>query len=295
MIGGLATTAVIVLFHVYVTQSTEGSGSLLGFYLFFVVPVSAIFAGAAAGAGYSLVSYWRGIRVPKKLFGLVAAAMVIAYFVMQYAEYRAILPRYPDGGPVGFLTYFDLATRSIVLQGSSGNESGTLGFLGYGIRLLELGGFTLGGVIPLAFLQGKPFCDSCSRYFRHKAVAFLPTVAPKRQISASDPPIMQAYTPEDADPSAIAQAYIDQLLSLLEEGQYDQATALICDMPASVPDIRKLKCTQTLELAVKYCPGCGTGKLEVSQLTKAGDDIKRTHKYNHDLPVGGAEALAYAR
>jgi hypothetical protein len=145
---------------------------LSGFYLSFIIPAGAIIVGMLAGSGYCLFSWMSGMRVKRQLLWAIAGLQLIAYAAGQYGEYVHIDPRYDDGSPVDFLTYFDFVTQQFGMQGRHGS-SGPLGLWGYGIRALEMLGFVVGGIGPLLILSRKRYCDSCQRYLRSMTLGMI--------------------------------------------------------------------------------------------------------------------------
>ena len=112
LLGGLITTA-LACWVVYLGNTGGNSTGLLGVYILFIVPISAIIAGFAAGAGYSILSWLTGVRVSSRLLVVVFVLTLLSYFAIQYCEYRKMQPRRAGSNEtVSFPAYFDAITRS---------------------------------------------------------------------------------------------------------------------------------------------------------------------------------------
>ena len=185
LLGGLITTA-LACWVVYLGNTGGNSTGLLGVYILFIVPISAIIAGFAAGAGYSILSWLTGVRVSSRLLVVVFVLTLLSYFAIQYCEYRKMQPRRAGSNEtVSFPAYFDAITRSYSYHLDAGISSRSettnkrskpvtgIGVLGYGFRMLEIIGYSLGGIVPLLLLRTKPYCARCQRYREyHKVITF---------------------------------------------------------------------------------------------------------------------------
>ena len=98
---GIITTA-LVLLGVYLLAA-HADFYLMGFYLWFIIPVGALIVGALAGSGYGLASLFTGVKIGKYLLVAVLVLQIGAYFGSQYIEFRSYDLRYEDTGePVSF-------------------------------------------------------------------------------------------------------------------------------------------------------------------------------------------------
>src|SRR5688572_5840866 len=144
---GLITTAIALGLVYWLSHATEFNP--MGFYVKFIIPLGAIAVGALAGAGYGLASSWTGAKIGRGLLLTVMALLIAAYFTAQYIEFREMDLVYEDTGqPVSFIDYFHATTVNMTFTStrSGAQEGEPLGMWGYAFRLLEIGGFVLGGL-----------------------------------------------------------------------------------------------------------------------------------------------------
>jgi hypothetical protein len=140
--------------------------ALYSFMFFFIIPVGAFCAGAMAASGY----YFGAINFHQKPAGGVAINMIViaigAYFLAHYIPYNTIVI---DGiqlkDKISFFQYLDIAMRHTTLS-VKGHNTGELGSFGYIFALIQLIGFSIGGLCVFAFLLEIPFCQKCSEYLR---------------------------------------------------------------------------------------------------------------------------------
>jgi hypothetical protein len=144
-------------------ESSSGI-ALYSFMFFFIIPLGAFFAGVMASCGY----YFGAVTFHQKPAGGVAVNMIImaigAYFLAHYIPYNAMTI---DGiqikDRISFFQYLDLDIRHTTLS-IKGHNTGELGSFGYIYALIQLIGFSLGGLCVFAFLLEIPFCQKCSEY-----------------------------------------------------------------------------------------------------------------------------------
>jgi DNA-directed RNA polymerase subunit M/transcription elongation factor TFIIS len=138
--------------------------TLYSFMFFFIIPLGAFFAGVMSASGY----YFGAITFHQKPAGGVALNMVLvaigAYLLAHYIPYNAMII---DGiqvkEKISFFQYLDLDIRHTTLS-IKGHNTGELGSFGYIYALLQLIGFSVGGLCVFAFLLDIPFCQQCSEY-----------------------------------------------------------------------------------------------------------------------------------
>ena len=140
---------------------------LYSFTFFFILPVGAIFAGIMAASGY----YFGAITFHQKPAGGVALNMVIAaigaYLLAHYIPYNALIVEgIQIKDKVSFFQYLDVRIQHTTLsyKGRAGGELG--GIFGYLYALLQLTGFSLGGLGVFGFLHALPYCKKCSEYLK---------------------------------------------------------------------------------------------------------------------------------
>jgi hypothetical protein len=139
----------------------------------FIIPVGAGLAGFAGASGY-----YAGARIfnhrptPLLLLNIVVAS-VSTFFTIHYLSYVMLEI---DGRVISdylsFGQYLDIAVRSTSmafrLRTVELGSTGELGGLGYGVAILQILGFAVGGLIVYFHLASTPYCEGCSRYFSSK-------------------------------------------------------------------------------------------------------------------------------
>src|SRR3954464_4174085 len=75
---GLATSAIALVVAYFLNRRFELDVFELRFEA--LIPLGAIGLGVVAASGYAVGSWWAGVRVGKKLLGVIVAVQVIALF-----------------------------------------------------------------------------------------------------------------------------------------------------------------------------------------------------------------------
>ena len=169
MLAGIATT-IATLVGIYFLNLT--GFHLMGFLLWYVVPVGAIAVGALSGSGYCLAQWKLNLRVSWGTIAQIALVSLAAYFTAHYITYRGIRDGLPPdvAAQVSFVDYLRMICENVSVKSTeSGSKAVELGKFGYAVIFLEMAGFCLGATIPSLILRGKPYCGKCRRYLRKHA------------------------------------------------------------------------------------------------------------------------------
>ncbi|HDZ22668.1 hypothetical protein LCGC14_0303850 [marine sediment metagenome] len=283
ILGGLVTSAIALALVSLACFASEGDISLMGYYMMYFIPISAIGVGFLAGSGYGLVSLWQGIRVPWAILALVFALMVAAYFVAQYLEYLAIDPHWDDGTKISFWAFFDYITQSFTYStGIDSDGAEPLGKLGYLLRGLEVLGFSAGGLFPLLLLRTVRYCDTCQRYMRSQQVCFLP-VSKDIDTVAKEAEAQAALRRQGAPADASAESTLDQLMQAVADNDAMRLNKLIEPLQAAGRKTKKL--LRRIRIDLNYCPTCHNGLLVLKRLEGKGRHMQTT-------PVGEVPVTA---
>ena len=206
--------------------------SLLG-----LLPLGALFAGAAAGSGY----YW-GARLSnhpatKGLLWSIAIGSVATFFVLHGFTWWWM--KVHDGRMardlVSFPVFLDREIQSSVMDIGIRQwtiwRSGALGKFGYVTALVQVVCFWIGGLAAFGYLKSLPYCDSCRRYFSFKGK--------QRRFSKND----------DA-----ALATVDQILGEFRAGVFGKAIA----QHATIGNPKYVKKTDRIRstIELRHCKGC---------------------------------------
>ena len=172
--GGAATTAATVglLMWIYNSYGID----LSSFSFWFVIPVGALLAGAAAASGYYFVAKWTHTMPTRRI--MVNSIIIAGGAWMSLLWLKYVGMTFEDGTRVrdfvDFWTWFKITTENMSLnigaRGGSGVETGALGALGYVRQVIQFAGFAAGGLAVYAFLADAPICVNCRRYAKTRSL-----------------------------------------------------------------------------------------------------------------------------
>lgn len=271
LIGGLATT-VLTLAGVWYLERVSDKANVMGWYADYVIPVGPLLVGIVAGIGYGLMSYRTGVKVSGRLLVLVLVLQLLAYFVAQYIQFERfakLLASISDarGAHLSFWHWFDFTTRSFawVEENGRATNGSALGAWGYGIRALEILGFTLGGLIVPGIMRTLPYCGGCGVYMKSRQLCVLSAGVKPRKVKKTDTEGQAAYAAEAAAALASGMARLEQIRGWVAEGQTSALQMLREQNKAEA----KQAMGQTLRLVctLVQCPLCRAGHLKAEAYT----------------------------
>ena len=255
--------------------------NVMGWYMWFVVPIGSLIVGIAAGSGYGLASWITGARTTAAVVTLVALLQACVYFTAQYVEFHSLELAYEDGSKVEFWTYFDVTTRAFAFKQKGPEEPEPLGALGYGIRALEITGFVLGGMVVPIGLWTHPYCGRCARYKRRRDLGCIAASAAKAGLLAKKPSQGEQLRAEAAAKTAGALA-VENLLKLAQE---PDSVAFRAALAAATADTKQAsKLPKHFEIRVTHCPSCHEGDFEILLRETEGNDTSVTELGSIPMP-----------
>jgi hypothetical protein len=227
-----AATSLATAYVLFLVQKYTGL-SLYTFSLWFVIPLGAMIAGALASCGYFFGAKLTHQRPTWVLCVNMLVVSTVTFFVVHYLSYADLaVEGRPASEILTFPEYLDLVIRSSSLQEfRTRAETGELGRWGYGLAVLEVMGFALGGLAVYAHLDMLPYCQGCSRYLTSLGQH-------------------QRYTSDDAGFVSLYQTLHD----LVAAERLPDAVSFHAGFGRSKPDP---SCTLRSTLEVKKCRGCG--------------------------------------
>lgn len=283
LIGGVATTAV-TLIAMWILAGVNENLDIMSYYIAVIIPIGAIIVGIGAGSGYGITAWILGRKIGMGLVVLVLVFQVGAYFAAQYIPFKAMGPvaityeqvsevdaegtpesangdepalNPQEGRPLTFLEYYDLITRNMTFSSRGSESSEPLGALGYGIRLLEIAGFALGGLIIPLVIGSKSYCDKCRVYMRTKSLCLIPASIPERKVNKKDAEAMAAY---QEDMQEAHQAGLELAQGLLDAAKQNDAAAIRQTVDAYAGTRKQTnKLPHRLEIQIVSCPRCSDG------------------------------------
>lgn len=148
--------------------------SLYSFMLWFLLPAGAIFSGLFAASGYLIGARLFHRRPTKLLLATILVVSTLTFFLLYYLKYRTstdiIGERASDF--ISFWQYFNLYMTHVSISPCfhfrCASQGLSLGWLGYGIGLLQVVGFSMGGIGAYASLRAALYCEHCNRYYALK-------------------------------------------------------------------------------------------------------------------------------
>lgn len=159
----LLTGVILGLIEVYTGYA------LYSWMFWFVIPVGAFLAGFGAASGYYAGAMLFNQKPAGGVLLNMVAASVSAFFIIHYIPFFMLeIDGIRVKEAISFWQYLDLTIRNTSLSFVRGDIStGELGgALGYAYTVLQLVGFSVGGVAVFGWLSQKPYCDKCSRYLK---------------------------------------------------------------------------------------------------------------------------------
>lgn len=255
LIGGLATT---FLAFFLVSLLTSADFNAMGFYINGIIPLGAILVGVLAGSGYGFVSWKTGAKIGGGLLLSVLLLQICNYFVVQYLEFSAVRDALPRNVKITFWEYFDAKTRAFAWV-KNGKLGAAFGIWGYGMRLLEIAGFALGGLIVPAVLGSLPYCDECRVYKKTQRWARLPAGVEIRRIKKKDLEGQAEYEREQEAALEQANKRAAELVDRIEVGDAKGFAAQLHETAIASTDAITL--THHLTVDVQVCPRCSAGEV----------------------------------
>jgi hypothetical protein len=270
--GGLITSGLTLLGVWAVARSTEFD--LMGWYANYVLPMGAFIVGLLAGSGYGLAAWLSNRRVGTALLWCVAGLQVVVYFAAQYIEFRHEVAGDPELAGVSFLTYFDFYTQNAAWQDDDGSLGEPFGLWGYAFRLLEIGGFAVGGIIAPLIMRMQPYCEACSVYMKGRDLGLLPAGVQPRKVKKSDVEGTQAY---EQELEAAFEEALGTVNLLAERAAAGDIEGLEQTLAPFEPRSRKHdKLTARIRIKLNQCPRCDAGEMIATALTGKGDKVVQT-------------------
>ena len=252
--AGLFTTALTLAGTAWLVQQSKGHVNLMGIYIDGILPLRHLLVGASAASGYAVVAWLLGCRIERPLLLRICVLTLLAYGLMHYLEFRALGPliHKATGQPVTFLEHFDNTTRTIHFVSMYSptqtpydrqrrEQAQGLGVLGYGVRAVEAGAFSIGAILtPFLALHKKKYCDLCERYFTTLHLGIVPASVPPKKTLGFLTPSSVKLDGEHAVAAREAQELIQQMAASLQNGQVEEFRRSLAGIHAGSPAAKKL-------------------------------------------------------
>jgi len=263
------------LLAVYILDRVAPDFNIMGWYANRILPIGAILVGVAACSGYGIAAWFAGLKISGKLVLTIFALQTCAYFGAQYIEFHGLHLIHRDTNtPVGFWEYFNLMARSFAWQQHDGTHGEALGIYGYFFRVIEILGFSVGGLIVPIAMHSNPYCEKCLRYKRTRQLVYVPASIPIKKISKKDTAANEAQVAELQKAMDAGKQRVEALQALATAGEADNFLAEISAIKSENKKAFALPIRYLIELI--HCPSCRAGHLKTGQLVGQGNQFKRT-------------------
>ncbi|WP_395745594.1 hypothetical protein [Prosthecobacter sp.] len=159
-------TSILALWGVQLAN--DNGENIMGWYANGIIPAGALLVGVASGLGYALGSRFLNVKLSKAfVLGMIVTA-IVDYFAAQYLTYQSLLERmHIPPERYGFIDYFREISEGMSFKKRHSEEAGDpLGMWGYAYKVLEIGGYSVGAMIPSLTVFGMPYCKSCQLYLK---------------------------------------------------------------------------------------------------------------------------------
>lgn len=274
---GLGTSALALWLVNYLNESQDFN--IMGWYINAIIPGGALLVGIASGVGYAVASRLLQVKLSKAfVFGMITTAL-IDYVAAQYLTYTHVLERLnipPER--YGFTDYIrEICEGMSFRDRNSGEAGGALGMWGYLFKLLEMGGYALGAMVPSLTVFGMPYCKKCQQYLKAHRTAHIH--------SPDQWPVVKKLAKKER--LAALQTAIQALTDRANEITAPIASAPLADTEAAVAALDSTvqkDAAARITFTLKKCPQCDAHhlKLTLSHFTvdkkAAFSDIARIDK-----------------
>lgn len=243
-------TSILALWLVHYLNDTQ-QFNIMGWYANAVIPVGALMVGVASGLGYAIASRYLQVKLSKAfVWGMITTALV-DYVGAQYFTYTNLIEQAqvsPES--YSFLAYIREISEGMSFKSSRSSGSGSeLGMFGYFFKVLEMGGYALGAMLPSLTVFGMPYCKGCQQYLKPHRTGHLHSEAqwatikklPKKERLAALEGSIQAVSD---------QAY--ELTQSISEAPLNDTEAAVSNLDQKAQNEAASRVTFTL----KKCPQC---------------------------------------
>jgi hypothetical protein len=222
--------------------------ALYSFTVWLIIPIGALIAGFGAATGFYFGTTYFQQKPVGGVFLNIAIASISAFFIVHYVPYFLMEingVRVKDA--ISFWQYLDIDIRntSVSLVRAPSASTGSLGSLwGYPYTLIQLLGFSFGGIGVFFWLSSIPFCNKCSRYLK--------TIYQKDKYISDGASLIES---------------LQSIKSLISNNEFDRAISLHAD---NIGVNEKPGHHLRAKLITRTCPGCGINhfNFNISKLEK---------------------------
>ncbi|MCB1236856.1 MAG: hypothetical protein KDM91_17445 [Verrucomicrobiae bacterium] len=256
---GLGTVG-LTLFLVGLLNDTDFN--IMGWYWFFVVPIGAMIVGAVAGLGYALGSRLMDVKIRGGFLLVVFLTAGLNWVASHYVTYRHLSEQLEETSRESFTfgAYMRAVSENFAFKDRSGKVGKPLGKVGYLFTILEMGGFSIGTLIPVLLLGLRPYCHQCGRYLKKTATRIVGSEMDLRDLKK----LKKAEKIERIESSA--REVIEKGRALFEEMTATPGYPEVLERLTALPEEANKKALAAVHFHLWKCPDC-EGHVVKSTLT----------------------------
>jgi len=260
---GLGTSALAL----WLVQIANDSGeNIMGWYANGIIPAGAFLVGIASGVGYAVGSRLLQVKLSKAfVLGMLTTA-VVDYFAAHYLTYLSVIElHHIPADRYGFTDYFREISEGMAFKDKHTGEPGSpLGMWGYFYKLLEIGGYAGGAMLPSALVFGMPYCKGCQQYLKKHRTGYL-----------HSPELWSVVKKlKKKERLAALQASIKDLIARANEFTAPMAATSLAETEAAIATLDQTiqkDAAARITYTLKKCPRCDAHHLDLSLFNHTAD------------------------
>ena len=274
-------TSVATLVLLYVVNLITPELHVMGWYANGIIPVGSMLVGLVAGSGYGIASWFTGAKIGKGLLFQIVLLQLLAYMFSQYVDFLIVKAAVGNLNlQISFWEYFDLTTRAFAWD-NDGKPAEPFGAWGYGMRALEMSGFSLCAMIAPAILFAVPYCEACQIYMKSTELGLLPAGIAPRKVKKKDTEGQQTYEEDLKLAMESGQTRMETLLESVNEKDPRQFVDLLSEHADNKKAIGKQ--TSRLTVSLEHCKQCQAGRVVLKLQTGFGENQSVTELARVDV------------
>ncbi|MBI5774295.1 MAG: hypothetical protein HZA89_11200 [Verrucomicrobia bacterium] len=258
-------TSLLVLWCVNIWN--EHGENIMGWYASGVFPVGAFYVGVASGLGYAFGSRLLNVKLSKAfVWGMIVTGL-LDYVAAQYVTYMNIIEQHhipPDR--YSFMSYIQDICENMAFKESGSRVGSPLGTLGYIYKVLEMGGYALGTMLPSLYMSRMPYCKRCQFYLKAHQITHLHSSFPWAEIK-------KLKRKERLEPLAQAVHELQQrIIPMVERATNATLVDTVSMLEALDQKVNK-NAAARVTFTLKKCPRCDAHHV-LLKLSKYNEDGK---------------------
>jgi hypothetical protein len=231
-LAGIISSAICLIIVHFVNKS---GFEIMGFYLWYFVPVGALLVGLASGLGYGIGSWASNVRVSKVMLLIIFCLSLMTYFAAEYITYVNVLEENKiHRDSLSFVQYLRITTESMTYRSLEKNDDKDfeLGKWGYLLRAFDILGFCFGAIISSLILRQSAYCSTCQLYMKKSGSFYIISSTQRDALKKKNKKEREAIIVESIKEVS---HYNDQFLSLIEGKGFPETLAVMQGLVKNTP------------------------------------------------------------